>query len=132
MSEVQNDVLTQINATSEKKNDSFVITMTGRRPVRIKKSEWKIMVENRGWEGEYESQANRKWFLKIRKKEGEEKYLVYGGYDTCWKGEKDHRSGHIVENFNHLTNKIYQVCQEIGVGDEFADECIAKLPAEEI
>jgi len=116
------------------KNDSLTVSMTGRRPVKINKNEWDVILFNKGWEGEFECQAFRSWWLRIRKKKGTNTFLISAGYDTSWQGEKDHRAGFLVDNVDNpnLEEKIEEVCREIGVRETFVQECIDKLPAEEI
>jgi len=115
---------------SEVKNDNLTITMSGRRPVKIKKSEWKIVVEQRDWEGQYESQSFRKWYIKIRQKG--DKYIVYGGHDTAWQGEEDLRAGYLIEDSDKLESYIEEVGGEIKARERLINGCIADLPAEEI
>jgi predicted nucleotidyltransferase len=50
--------------------------MTGRRPVKINKNEWEVILFHKGWEGEFECQAFRNWWLRIRKKKGTNTFLV--------------------------------------------------------
>lgn len=114
------------------KNDSLTVTMTGRRPVKINKNEWEVILFHKGWEGEFECQAFRNWWLRIRKKKGENILLVSAGYDTQWQGEKDRRAGVITNESSNLEQTIEEVCREIGVRETFVQECIDKLPAEEI
>jgi len=114
-----------------KNDNSLTVTMTGRRPVKINKNEWDVILFNKGWEGEYECNAFRNWWLRIRKKKGTNTFLVSAGYDTQWQGEKDRRAGLLLDNPN-LEQAIEEVCREIGVQEIFVQECIDKLPAEEI
>jgi len=114
------------------KDNSLTVTMTGRRPVKIQKDEWDLILFHKGWEGEYESQAFRNWWLRIRRKKSTNTFLVSAGYDTQWQGEKDHRAGVLVDNPTNLEQTIEEVCREIGVRETFVQECIDKLPAEEI
>ena len=114
------------------KDNSLTVTMTGRRPVKIQKDEWDLILFHKGWEGEYESQAFRNWWLRIRHKKSTNTFLVSAGYDTQWQGEKDHRAGVLVDNPTNLEQTIEEVCREIGVRETFVQECIDKLPAEEI
>lgn len=114
-----------------KNDNSLTVTMTGRRPVKIKKDEWDVILFHKGWEGEFECQAFRSWWLRIRRKKGTNTFLISAGYDTSWQGEKDHRAGVLIDN-QTLEQTIEEVCREIGVQEVFVQECIDKLPAEEI
>ena len=115
---------------SEVNNDDLTITMSGRRPVKVKKSEWQIVINEKDWEGEHEFQSDRKWWIRIRQKG--EKYIVYGGHDTSWQSEEDIRAGYLVEDSDKLESYIEEVAGEIKASEGFINRCIAAMPAEEI
>lgn len=117
---------------SDVKNENLTISMSGRRPVKIKKSEWDILAEVRDWEGEHEFQAFRKWFIKVRVRQKGDKFIVYGGFDTAYQGQDDIRAGYIVEDFTKLESFIEKVGDEINASDGLIRRAIADLPAEEI
>jgi hypothetical protein len=115
---------------SDVKNENLTISMSGRRPVKIKKDEWDILAEARDWEGEHEFQAFRKWYIKVRQKE--DKFIVYGGFDTAYRGQEDIRAGYLVDDFTKLESFIEKVGGEINASDGLIRRAIADLPAEEI
>ena len=124
MSEVQNDIITDVS------KDYLVITMTGRPPVRIRKSQWSIIAKADGWEGQYQSQSHRTWHIKVRQKEN--RYIVYGTHITAWTNERDIRVGYLADNMEEVLDLIHKVVDEIGGHERMANDCIADLPAEEI
>lgn len=60
------------------------ITLTGRRPVRIREDHWPIVADGT-WadhDGQVEAKANRRWRLNIRVRQHEDgRAIVYGVYD---------------------------------------------------
>lgn len=125
------------------------ITLTGRRPVRIREDEWPIVAEGsyEWWDNAHRSQANRSVEIWLRvRQHADGRAIVYGGYDymTRWQGEegRDVRAGVLLEPGDDLVRVIARVGDQLAdriAGERGADrlqdvidECIADLPAEEI
>lgn len=112
----------------------FTITLTDRPPVSIDTDVWPIIASAHDHDGQVECQANRKWKLIVRQcqKEGDDRCIVYGVYDTCFQGESGCRGGEIVKSDSEVPAAVKRVAEYLGFDMRLADVCIADLPAEEI
>jgi len=112
------------------------IRLTDRRPIRIKDENWPVIASVSSWDGQYESQAFKKWKIFVRsfycrQKNNEQRYIVYGWYDSAWQGDDSITSGYVIDNEKDLISTIKLVCSEIG-DESLARSCINDLPSEEI
>jgi hypothetical protein len=112
-------------------NETLTITLTERPPVKIIKSEWPKIADARDHDGQYISQANRKWYLNVRQ-HADGRTIVYGIYDTHFAQEKDLRGGELLDPGEDIARAIVRVAEHLGFRRQLADECISRLPAEEI
>ena len=112
-------------------NPKLTITLTDRRPVEIVKDDWPILARASDHDGQYESQANRKWRLLVRQHE-DGRCIVYGVHNTDWQGESDRRHGMLIDGLDEAPAAIKSVAESIGAAESVADYCIADLPAEVI
>jgi hypothetical protein len=131
-------------------SDSLTITLTDRQPVRISKANWPILAEaEECWfDGEYESQANRKstWHICVRR-HADGRAIVYAtfSYVTNWVGERcrEYAEGRMLaadSDVQDVVTAIYIVAGDMSDCDDgdpsrwlaIAKQCIAALPAEEL
>lgn len=131
-------------------SDKITITMTDRQPVRIAKADWPILAEAQElyFDGEYESQANRKsdWRICVRR-HADGRAIVYAtfSYVTNWVGERcrDYAEGRMLAHdcdMQDIVTLIYMVASEMSDHDDgenslwwsLAKQCIAELPAEDL
>jgi hypothetical protein len=116
-------------------NEYLTITLSGRRPVRIRKDHWPVITSGRQWNGEFEAQADRAYYLTIRK-HADGRAIIYGRYETRWQGEHDIRAGMMLQptTAEKLEAAIHEIAGEIGLesDDHAVRECLAGLPAEEL
>ena len=115
-------------------NEKLTITLTDRRPVKIDKATWALIASAKDWDNQHECQANRTWKLFVRQcqKDGDDRCIVYGIYDTCYQGEDDRRGGEIVDDIDAVPEAIKRVAEYLGFNQSLADSCIADLPAIEL
>lgn len=126
-------------------NKHRTITLTNRPPVRIDDEAWPIIAESKWYEGQYEFQANRSGWLKVRQ-HADGRTLVYGGFDSNWPNERSRRGGELLIPPGDgpltpddgrtidgvaLVQAIRRVAETVGA-EECAANCIADLPADEI
>ena len=112
----------------------LTITLTSAPPVTIKKDDWPIIARAKWHDGQVECQANRTRTLIVRQHE-DGRAIVYGVYSTQWQGESDRRRGvYLADNPNslHIVRTICEVADSMGFDEDFAEECIANLPAVEV
>lgn len=112
-------------------DDSLVITLTGRPPVKIRKQDWPVVASARDWEGEHEFQSFRKWRLYVRR-HADGRTIVYGVHETAWRGEHDRRAGELLDASQDVCAAILRVGERVGCDQAVIDACIADLPAVEI
>ena len=112
----------------------LTITLTDRPPVRVDKDKWPIIASASDWDDQYEFQANRKWKLIVRQceRDGDDRCIVYGIYDTAWQNENSRRGGEIVSDLSEVTAAVKRVAEYLGFEERLADDCIADLPAEDL
>lgn len=121
------DTTTTDTATEVK---TRTVTLTGRAPVIIVEADWGV-IARAGWhDGEIRSQANQSCFLVVRQHD-DGRALVYGGYDSQWRGDPDLRGGELLAPGADIPAAISRVGYTVGAQRCIAD-CIADLPAEEI
>lgn len=142
----------------ENEKETLTITLTGRRPVTIKRADWPFIAEaeHKEWNGQYEFQANRKWTYRLKARQhADGRTIVYAvyDYDTHWEGEQDQqiRRGELftvegatadeVGNTTPIIAAIQRVGHDMAeagcedgaeVWERLVHECIASLPAEVI
>lgn len=110
------------------------ITLTGRPPVRIVEDEWPVIARARDWEGEYEVQSGRKWWLYVRQHQ-DGRALVYGRHATSYRDESDLAAGELLDATPTglgLAESIRRVGESLGAGEVLIDRCIADLPPEDL
>lgn len=132
-------------------NDTIEIKLSDRAPVAIAKGDWPVVAEASWHEGEHESQANRKCWIKVREhRDG--RRVAYGQYITLFRGERNKHAGFVVpaSQLNEMRDAgdggplvtsgpdeeetvraIRRVAGVLGMPD-LGDECIGDLPAEEL
>ena len=114
-------------------DDKIRIELTHARPVTITKSQWPKIASTRDWDGQYEFQANRKWYLAVRQSKKDQRCIVYGWFTSQWQNEDSVCGGEIVNSIDDVISAIHSVC-----GDLFPDkpnmarDCINDLPAVEM
>lgn len=110
---------------------SRTITLTGRRPIKIREDEWPIFAEaKRGIGGAYERDWTRSWRLVVRQ-HADGRAIVYWAYETRWQGEHDRRGGELLTAGADLGDAIRRVGETLGNEDVIQD-CLADLPAEDL
>ena len=119
---------------TEVKNDSLTISMTDRPPVKVDKKIWTLVAQSKDWDGEHECQANRTWKVSVRQcqRDGDDRCIVYGSYESGWAGEDSIRHGVIIDDIDDAPKAIKDIVTQITGTDSLAQSCIADLPAEEI
>ena len=112
----------------------LTIALTGRRPVNVDADEWPVVANATDCDSHVESQANRRWMLAVRQcqREGDDRCLVYGKYDTQWRNESDLRGGEIVDSIDDAPEALRRVAEYLNFNPRLADDCTADLPADEI
>lgn len=124
-------------------NPKLTITLTGRRPVIVTKSEWPVIAnaDDDSWTGgDYalHQQAQSRGELdeyRIRVRQHEDgRAIVYAILDgaSAWTGSKDRREGELLEKGSDLAAAIRRVGSECELPDSVIRACIADLPAEEL
>lgn len=112
-------------------NDTLIITLTDRPPLRVRKSEWPVIARADAHNGrEHESQANRRWTLRVRQ-HSDGRTVVYGTYDSQWQGEHGARAGELMGARGDVVAAIRRVADAIDAPDRLAQECIADLPPQD-
>jgi len=106
------------------------ITLTDRRPVKIKDADWALIAESRWYEGQIESQANRSGWLKVRQ-HADGRAIVYGALRSSWQNETCLSGGELLAKGADLAAAINRVAETCNA-TSCAAECIGELPAEEI
>jgi hypothetical protein len=135
--------------TSQNDNPMLTITLTGRRPVKVKKEDWGLLAESDDLEfdNQYEFQANRtsRWALKVRQHD-DRRAIVYAVYTyrTAYLDERDItiRGGELLPNSDDLPTAIRRVGkwmaaqrhagEDAGRWEGLISDCTADLPAEEL
>jgi hypothetical protein len=141
--------------TAQKDNPYLTITLTDRRPVKIRKEEWPIIAEAEDFrhDGQVECQAGRKWMSNMKVRQHEDgRTIVYAvaDYDTIVQNEScfGARGGEMltveIGNTQPIVDAIKRVGQrmisrlpeayygERESWDQVINGCIADLPAEEL
>ena len=116
--------------TTTTKSITRTITLTDRPPVKISEDAWPVIAEGRWWEGQYDFQAHRDGWLKVRQ-HADGRTLVYGAYNTAYQTEHDLRGGELLREGDDIAaaiNRVAETCR----ATECAAKCIADLPAEEL
>lgn len=121
-------------------NDTISITLTNRRPLRIRKGLWGLIARADRHDGQVECQANHEWAIRVRER-ADGRRVVYGwlraghgGVHIGWRGAE---GGKLVEAIDGRPDEegTIRAIRRVGelVEDErLADECIADLPAESL
>jgi hypothetical protein len=110
--------------------ETLIVTLTDRAPARIVKDVWPVVARADAHDGQVESQANRRWRLKVRQ-HADGRVLVYGTYDTQWQNEHDRRAGELLDAGGDVVTAIRAVAEAIDAPERLAHECIADLPAQD-
>ena len=136
--------------TAQKDNPYLTITLTDRRPIKIKKDDWPMVADaGDSWhDNQYDFQANRTEKIHIWvRQHADGRAIVYAlyDYDTRFQGESGYcaRVGMILAADEDIVSGIRSVgdllqgrcLDRIGNVNSVADvvaACIADLPAEEI
>mgnify|MGYP000112006900 FL=1 len=111
--------------------EQLTITLTGRRPVRIKKAEWPIIAAADWHDGEVRWQADRVWRLTVRQ-HADGRAIVYGVHETAVQTEHDRRGGELLPPGADIPAAVYRVAENLGFDRWLAERVIADLPAEEL
>lgn len=119
-----------METTEAKERKSRTITLTDRAPVKIWDDEWPIIAEASNHDGQVESQANRRKWIKVRE-HADGRRIVYGRYSTQFQHERDAAGGALTDAAGTVA-AIRAVADEVIDDAQLGDECIADLPAEEI
>jgi hypothetical protein len=107
------------------------ITLTDRPPVRIDDDAWPCIAKAGWYEGEIECQANRSGWLRVRR-HADGRTIVYGAYDTAWRGEACIRAGELLTIDCDVVAAIRRVGIDVAAEESCIRACIGDLPAEEI
>lgn len=107
-----------------------VITLTDRPPIKIKEDEWPVIAESRWYEGQYDFQANRDGWLKVRQ-HADGRSIVYGAFDSEFQTESNLRGGVLLDKGADIAAAINRVAATCNA-TQCAADCIADLPPEEI
>jgi hypothetical protein len=106
------------------------ITLTDRPPVLIVVDDWPVIAKASNFSGQYESQADRKWRIKVRQhRDG--RAIVYGAAESQWAGETERRAGELLEPGADIPAAIKRVAADSEC-EHLAQACIANLPDEEL
>ena len=116
-------------------DETRVIPMTDRRPVKIRAAEWPVIAESEGdsWSGSdygrYQqalAQGELDTYYLIVRQHEDGRTIVYGGLDaaTAWTGSETRRAGELLDRPEPLEH-----CR---MPYSVIDQCIADLPAEEL
>jgi hypothetical protein len=112
-----------------------VIRLSGRPPARILKTNWPIIASGSYYQGQFESQANRRSYVAVRQ-HADGRVIVHGRYTTCWQGERDAYAGVLLgyaPNAETLIATIREVVEDLGYGgDVLANDVIQDLPADDL
>ena len=126
------------------------ITLTNRPPVKIREQEWPELAcaSYTDYDSQYEHQANRRWsgFVRLRV-HSDGRAIVYA---RCWhasaiRGERDYdqhagvllAKDSTMESYIEAIRRVHATIRVVDVDHAqmwrlLADECIARLPAEEL
>jgi len=122
------------------------ITLTGRRPVKIRDDQWPLIAEATGDSGDdwtdgarhdeaYQRGELDRYGLRARR-HADGRVLVYGILDgaTAWTQTRDHRGGELLEQPSdaEIAEAIQRVGTECGLPDSIIRDAISDLPAEEL
>jgi hypothetical protein len=120
------------------------ITLTDRPPVKIREDEWPEIASAKDWDNTHESQANRRWNLRVRQNQKDGRTIVYGTYSTQWQDERGAAAGELLtppsdasikDDEWYVWDAIPAAIKRVAANcncERIADECIADLPAEEL
>ncbi|HOC17135.1 MAG TPA: hypothetical protein PKK95_02650 [Vicinamibacterales bacterium] len=123
--------------------DALTITMTGRAPVKILKTDWPVIASSRGdsyggTDGGRHQQALTRgeldaYRLTVRQRE-DGRTIVYGVLDgaPAWTGTHSRRAGELLDPGDDIAAAIQRVGVECRLPEPVIRACIADLPAEEI
>ena len=129
-----------MTTTTDKKR---TITLTGRRPVTIRESEWPVLASASGdsfGSADYSrhqqalGQGELDTYRLTVRQHADGRTLVYGVLDaaTAWTHSEDHRGGELLDGGANVAEAIQRIGEECGLPDSIIRECVADLPAEEI
>lgn len=107
------------------------ITLTDRPPVRISESAWPVIARSRDHDGEVEVQANRRYYLTVRK-HADGRTIVYGSYTSQFAHEPDLSAGELLDEGADVARAIRRVGERVTCASAMIDDCIADLPAEDL
>lgn len=120
------------------------ITLTDRAPVKIREDEWPEIAAAKDWDNQHESQANRRWTLRVRQNRKDGRTIVYGTYSSQFRNERGAAAGELLtppsgaeikEDEWYVWDEIPAAIKRVAARcncEHIADECIADLPAEEL
>ena len=108
------------------------ISLSDERPVMIDEHLWPVIASASDHDNEHESQAKRRWGLKVRQ-HADGRSIVYGTHSSQFRDERDLHGGYrvVAGDADELVASIRRVAEEIGC-PELASDCIADLPAVEL
>jgi hypothetical protein len=113
--------------TVEKK--TLKILLSDRAPVTIVREAWPVVASARWFEGQHESQANRRSRISVRQ-HADGRRIIYGWYVSKWAVDREISSGYLADEAT-LIETIRKVADELG-RPELGIECIQDLPEEDL
>lgn len=118
--------------TTTTETKTRIVTLSNRAPVKIREDEWPVIASSSWCDNpQIPVQANRRAWLKVRQHD-DGRTLVYGGTESSWQGERDLRSGVLLDKGSDIAAAIYHVADDLGHVDDLAAEAVGDLPAEEL
>ena len=110
------------------------IRMSNGRPVRIDLENWTCWATATDYDHTCGDDLQSYSSLDVYKRDGQEKYLVFGKRYSCYDGGHTTYAGILIANENELTDAMSQVMDDLGLaGDEDGDDLLRKweqdLPA---
>jgi len=115
-------------------DNTMTIKMSERRPLKIKKSEWRLIARADWHDGQYDFQAHTLRRIVVRE-HADGRRIVYGlqeaGNGGQYRGTRNPAGGFLISAGDE-DGTIRAIRRVGGVIDDgmLADECIADLPAE--
>jgi hypothetical protein len=133
--------MTTSNPTNTTEPKYRSITLTERRPVRIRENNWPIVAKGRGdsfGSRDYSRHQQAlsqgeldRYYLTVRQ-HADGRAIVYGSLDaaSAWTGSEDRAGGETLDASADLAAAVRRVGEYCQLPDAIIRECIADLPAE--
>ena len=98
------------------------IRMSNGRPVNIDLDNWTALAAATDYDHTCGDDFQNYSSLHVYKRDGQEKYLVFGKSYSCYDGGNTTYAGILVTDENELTDAMHQVVDDLGlVGEDRAD-----------